>query len=208
MGAAGGSARCCRALSDLQAGHVSRRAGQPARRWGPGAGATASGGAGSGRPGTVDEVGGLTLVLVETGEHPRRPPGRLSARTAVSVAFGAWLAGRRGECAAAAPRPPSRRAPATLPAACEPRLARTRMRAAAHLRPNNACAPTGCSRRGRTHAATGPQPAESPLAVGRSRRRSRRRRAFHRSRDRPARRHLRRPAQRARSTTRREAVSR
>ena len=68
-------------------------------------------------PGTVDEVGGLTLVLVETGEQRRvwntlmgaRAPARRRAvcrpATAVSGGFGAWLAGRgrvRGECAAAA----------------------------------------------------------------------------------------------------------
>ena len=66
-------ASCHRALADLQAaGHVSLPAGQPAR-----------GGGGRARvlphpvapavdvPGTVDAVGGLTLVLVETGEQRR-----------------------------------------------------------------------------------------------------------------------------------------
>ena len=66
-------ASCCRALADLKAaGHVSLPAGQPAR-----------GGGGRARvlphpvapavdvPGTVDAVGGLTLVLVETGEQRR-----------------------------------------------------------------------------------------------------------------------------------------
>ena len=66
-------ASCCRALSDLQAaGHVSLPAGQPARGVGgrarvlphPVAPAVDV-------PGTVDEVGGLTLVLVETGEQRR-----------------------------------------------------------------------------------------------------------------------------------------
>ena len=64
-------ASCCRALADLkEAGHVSLPAGQPAR-----------GGGGRARvlphpvapavdvPGTVDEVGDLTLELVETGEQ-------------------------------------------------------------------------------------------------------------------------------------------
>ena len=66
-------ASCCRALADLQAaGHVSLPAGQPAR-----------GGGGRARvlphpvapavdvPGTVDAVGGLALVRVETGEQRR-----------------------------------------------------------------------------------------------------------------------------------------
>ena len=66
-------ASCCRALADLkEADHISLPAGQPAR-----------GGGGRARvlphpvapavdvPGTVDEVGDLTLELVETGEQRR-----------------------------------------------------------------------------------------------------------------------------------------